>query len=119
MRSLLLLVGVVLLTTQLSAQQRTVIGKVTDVSGNPVPNATVLVKGPNSEPQQEQTAPTLSPSLPQQETWFYGNRPRGNGSFHRQQRVINASLLSSDKKPAGSRGLWLWHNKKKRSYRQP
>lgn len=45
MRKLLLLLGVVLLCMQLQAQQRTVIGKVTDAVGNPIPNATVQVKG--------------------------------------------------------------------------
>src|SRR5260221_10173184 len=45
MRQLLLLLGVVLLSMQLLAQQRSVSGKVTDVNGKPVFNATVLVKG--------------------------------------------------------------------------
>jgi TonB-linked SusC/RagA family outer membrane protein len=45
MRKLLLLPGVLLLCMQLIAQQRTIIGKVTDGSGNPVPNASVIVKG--------------------------------------------------------------------------
>jgi TonB-linked SusC/RagA family outer membrane protein len=46
MRKLLLLLGVVLFTSlQLLAQQRTIIGKVTDANGNAVPNASVIVKG--------------------------------------------------------------------------
>jgi TonB-dependent starch-binding outer membrane protein SusC len=45
MRKLLLLLGVVLLCVQLSAQQRTLTGKVTDANGTPVPNASVMVKG--------------------------------------------------------------------------
>ncbi|HEY4148633.1 MAG TPA: TonB-dependent receptor [Chitinophagaceae bacterium] len=45
MRQLLLLMGVVLLSMQLFAQQRSVSGKVTDANGKPVFNATVLVKG--------------------------------------------------------------------------
>jgi TonB-linked outer membrane protein, SusC/RagA family len=42
---LLLLTGVILLCVQVHAQTRTVTGKVTDESGNPIPNASVLVKG--------------------------------------------------------------------------
>jgi len=45
---LLLLLGVMLICTQLLAQNRTVTGKVTDESGNPVPNASVVVKGSQS-----------------------------------------------------------------------
>lgn len=37
--------GLLLLIGQLTAQTRTVTGKVTDASGNPVPNASVMVKG--------------------------------------------------------------------------
>lgn len=48
MRKLLLLLGVVLICVQLFAQQRTITGKVTDANGNPVPNATVMVKGTSS-----------------------------------------------------------------------
>ena len=42
---LLLLCGVLFLAGQLSAQNRTVSGKVTDASGTPVSNASVIVKG--------------------------------------------------------------------------
>lgn len=42
---LLLLCGVLLLVGQLSAQNRTVSGKVTDAAGAPVSNASVIVKG--------------------------------------------------------------------------
>src|SRR5690606_7091986 len=46
MRKLWLMVlGVVLITGQLLAQQRTITGKVTDDSGSPVANASVVVKG--------------------------------------------------------------------------
>ncbi len=46
MRKLLLMVlGVVIISGQLLAQQRTITGKVTDDSGSPVANASVLVKG--------------------------------------------------------------------------
>ncbi|MFT3932669.1 MAG: SusC/RagA family TonB-linked outer membrane protein [Chitinophagaceae bacterium] len=48
MRKLLLLLGVVLLCGQLSAQQRTITGKVADDKGNPLPNASVQVKGTNT-----------------------------------------------------------------------
>ncbi len=37
--------GLLLLIGQLTAQTRTVTGKVTDASGNPVPNASVMIKG--------------------------------------------------------------------------
>ncbi len=45
MRKLLLLLGVVMLCVQLSAQQRTINGIITDDKTNPIPNATILVKG--------------------------------------------------------------------------
>ncbi|NML19245.1 TonB-dependent receptor [Pseudoflavitalea sp. G-6-1-2] len=41
---LLLLLGVLLLSSQLFAQSKTVTGKITDHNGNPVPNASVIVK---------------------------------------------------------------------------
>jgi len=45
MRKSLLLLGVVLLCIQLSAQQRTITGKISDDKGNPIPNASIVVKG--------------------------------------------------------------------------
>src|SRR4051812_10664891 len=45
MRKLLLLLGMFMAVLQLSAQTRTVTGRVTDESGNPVPSASVQVKG--------------------------------------------------------------------------
>jgi len=45
MRKLSLLMGVLLLCMQLTAQQRTIIGKVTDSKGDPIPNASIQVKG--------------------------------------------------------------------------
>ena len=48
MRKLLLLLGVVLFCVQLSAQQRIISGTITDDKGNPIPNASILVKGSNS-----------------------------------------------------------------------
>ena len=49
MRKLVLLVlGVVLLAGQLLAQTRQVSGRVTDATGNPVPNASVTIKGTNT-----------------------------------------------------------------------
>jgi len=48
MRKSLLLLGVVLLCIQLSAQQRTITGKISDDKGNPIPNASIVVKGASS-----------------------------------------------------------------------
>lgn len=45
MRKVLLLLGVVLLSMQLLAQQRSVTGTVTDAQGKPIANASVIVKG--------------------------------------------------------------------------
>src|SRR3712207_6585671 len=45
MRKLLLLLGFVVSITQVLAQNRTITGKVTDPNGNPVANASILVKG--------------------------------------------------------------------------
>jgi TonB-linked SusC/RagA family outer membrane protein len=44
-KSILLLTGILLLSLHLLAQSRQITGKVTDESGNPVPNASVMVKG--------------------------------------------------------------------------
>ncbi|WP_332735468.1 SusC/RagA family TonB-linked outer membrane protein [Flavihumibacter sp.] len=41
----MLLLGIIMLSGHLLAQTRTVTGKVTDAAGNPVPNASVVVKG--------------------------------------------------------------------------
>jgi TonB-linked SusC/RagA family outer membrane protein len=43
----LLLLGIVMLSGQVLAQSRTVVGKVTDANGIPVANASILVKGSN------------------------------------------------------------------------
>jgi len=48
MRKLRLLLGVVLLCLQGIAQQRTISGKIIDDKGNPIPNASIIVKGTNS-----------------------------------------------------------------------
>jgi TonB-linked SusC/RagA family outer membrane protein len=45
MRKLLLLLGVVWLSIQVNAQQKTITGTVTDAAGKPIGGATVLVKG--------------------------------------------------------------------------
>ena len=47
-KMLLLMLGMVLLCTHVLAQNRTVTGKVTDENGNPVVNASVIVKGSQS-----------------------------------------------------------------------
>src|SRR5882724_11313029 len=98
MRSLLLLVGVVLLTTQLSAQQRTVIGKVTDVSGNPVPNATVLVKGTKfgTTTRADGTYSLAIPATARNLVFTAIGLAEMEVSIG-NKGVINASLLSSDK----------------------
>ncbi|MHA4843395.1 carboxypeptidase-like regulatory domain-containing protein, partial [Flavitalea antarctica] len=44
-KSILLLTGILLFSLHLLAQTRQITGKVTDESGKPVPNASVLVKG--------------------------------------------------------------------------
>jgi TonB-linked SusC/RagA family outer membrane protein len=44
-RLLLLLLGTLIMTAQLLAQNRTVSGKVSDEKGNPIPNASVVAKG--------------------------------------------------------------------------
>src|SRR5688572_27049140 len=49
MRKFQLVLGfLLLLSTQLWAQQRTITGKVIDGTGNPLPNATVLIKETNA-----------------------------------------------------------------------
>jgi hypothetical protein len=42
---LLLLCGIIMLIAQLQAQSRPITGKVTDDKGNPIPNASVVIKG--------------------------------------------------------------------------
>ncbi len=44
-RTLLIVLGMLLINLQLLAQNRTVTGKVTDEQGNPIPSASVVVKG--------------------------------------------------------------------------
>ena len=44
-RVLMLLLGTLLLSMQLLAQTRVITGRVTDASGNPIPNASVQIKG--------------------------------------------------------------------------
>jgi TonB-linked SusC/RagA family outer membrane protein len=44
----LLLVGIILLSYQVSAQVKRITGKVTDASGSPVSNASIIIKGTNS-----------------------------------------------------------------------
>ena len=44
-RALFMLLCMIVLTGQLLAQARTITGKVTDATGNPIPNASVMVKG--------------------------------------------------------------------------
>lgn len=46
-RLLLCMLGMLLITGQLLAQNRTITGRVTDEKGEPVPNASVLVRGTN------------------------------------------------------------------------
>jgi TonB-linked SusC/RagA family outer membrane protein len=47
-KTLLLFMGIVLLSLQLLAQTRQITGKVTDQNGNSIPNASVIVKGTNT-----------------------------------------------------------------------
>ena len=46
-RTLLFMLGMLLISAQLLAQNRTVTGKITDDKGNAVPNASVIIKGTN------------------------------------------------------------------------
>src|SRR5687768_15952326 len=45
MRKLLLLLGFIVSMTQVLAQNRVITGKITDPNGNPVANASILIKG--------------------------------------------------------------------------
>jgi len=63
MRKLSLLMGVLFLCMQLIAQQRTVIGKVTDEKGDPIPNVSVTIKGTNLGTTSKQDG-TYSLSIP-------------------------------------------------------
>ena len=47
-RLLMLMLGVFVLCAQLLAQNRTISGRITDAAGNPVPNASITVKGSNT-----------------------------------------------------------------------
>src|SRR3569832_731300 len=61
MRKLSLLLGVVFLCLQQSAQQRTITGKVIDDKGNPIQGASVLVRGTkNGTSTQQDGSFTLS-----------------------------------------------------------
>jgi len=63
MRKLSLLIGVLFLCTHLTAQQRTIIGKVTDDKGEPIPNVSVTVKGTSLGTTSKQDG-TYSLSIP-------------------------------------------------------
>ena len=63
MRKLSLLMGVLFLCMQLIAQQRTVIGKVTDEKGDPIPNVSVTIKGTSLGTTSKQDG-TYSLSIP-------------------------------------------------------
>ncbi|HEU0112853.1 MAG TPA: TonB-dependent receptor [Flavisolibacter sp.] len=47
-RLMFIMLGMLVITSQLLAQTRTISGKITDDKGNPLPNATVTVKGTNT-----------------------------------------------------------------------
>jgi TonB-dependent starch-binding outer membrane protein SusC len=98
MRKLLLLLGVVLLCVQLSAQQRTLTGKVTDAAGVPVPNASVIVKGTttgtttNADGVYTLTVPANAKTLVVSSVGLSSiELSIGSGA------VINASLQASDR----------------------
>lgn len=61
---LLLLLAVVLCIAQLQAQTRVITGKVTDDTGSPVPNASVIIKGTNTG-TTTQSDGTYSIAVPQ------------------------------------------------------
>src|SRR5882724_3018483 len=63
MRKLPLLLGILLLCLQMSAQQRTVTGKVMDDKGNPIQGASVLVRGTKNGTSTQQDG-TFSISVP-------------------------------------------------------
>src|SRR4051812_16080435 len=98
MRRLLPLLGLVMLCMQLAAQQRTIIGKVKDATGKPIPNASVVIKG-SSAGTTTGTDGSYSLSIPASAKVlvFSGigftdmEIPIGNKS------QIDASLLFSDK----------------------
>lgn len=47
MRKILLMVASLLLFSMLAMAQKTMSGTVSDINGNPIPNASVMVKGTN------------------------------------------------------------------------
>ncbi|MEO6917319.1 MAG: SusC/RagA family TonB-linked outer membrane protein [Chitinophagaceae bacterium] len=99
MRKLLLLTGAWLFAAiQLLAQQRTISGKVTDAGGEPIPNATILIKGTTSGTSTKSDG-TYSLNVPpnariliissvglSEQEFSIGNKA-----------IINASLQSADK----------------------
>lgn len=98
MRKLLLLLGVVMLCLQLSAQQRIISGTVTDDKGSPIANASVIVRGTKNGTTTKQDG-TYSITI--------SNNARtlvisSIGSAEQEinignKGIINASLQSSDR----------------------
>jgi len=99
MRKLQLLLGFVLLfCMQIRAQQRTISGKVTDGNGNPVPNASIVIKETNSGTTTQNDG-TYSISIsPHSKTIIFSAVGMLPTQFAIGNKgVINVSLESSDK----------------------
>ena len=98
MRKLLLMLGVVFVCVQLDAQQRTIIGKVTDSKGNPIPNASILVKGTKigTTSQSDGTYSLVIPATAKNLVYSSVGMTDLEISIG-NKGVINAELLSSDK----------------------
>ena len=54
-KTILLLTCIVMAVSQLAAQARKITGKVTNAAGNPVPNATILIRGTSAGTTSDET----------------------------------------------------------------
>src|SRR3981081_212145 len=97
MRKLLLLLAIVLTTTPLWAQ-RSITGKVTDEKGNPIPNASILVKGTSVGTTTTENG-TYSLSLPANaKALVFSSVGMSNQEIDIGSRsTISISLISSQK----------------------